>query len=219
MNISFTFFWLLAKIQRFIFALSWQVFLLLYFSIGVGALAVLFMIEAQFFMQLTHSSRLGYGIAAILEITKVGTNIMKQAITIANRVSRIRVSAGVQAVAAVLQGVLIVVSLFCCVVVISSYLDGSAFNGEAAFVRDIRQLQSLQPLIASTLNMLEEGLHIQVNISAFISVSSAILSGLFQGIVYSVFGHLLATQSHEIEHIFAVKMERIDVKKNCTLNV
>jgi len=180
---------------------------------------MLFLIEAQFFGQITRLVWLGYGIAAILEITKVGTNVIKQAITIGNRVSRIRVSAGVQSVTAILQLGLIVVSLFCSVVVISSYLDGSAFHADAAFSQDTRQLEGLQPLIASTLRTLEHGLHIHINTSTFISLAACVLSALFQGTVYIVFGHLIATQSREIQHIFEVKMQKIDVKKNCNMTI
>ena len=40
------------------------------------------------------------------------------------------------------------------------------------------------------------------------------LAGIFQAASYIVFGHLLATQSREIEHIFEVKLRRMDTKKN-----
>ncbi|MDY0094164.1 MAG: hypothetical protein RBT80_15830 [Candidatus Vecturithrix sp.] len=219
MNYSFHIFWFLVKVQRWLFGLIWRLFLLLYFVIGLGALAVLFLIEAQFFMQVTQHVILGYGIAAIFEITKVGTSIIKQALLIANKVCRIKVSSLIQSVTAMLQLVLIVVTLFCSVVVVSAYLEGTTLQEYSARSSKSRKTASLQPAIASTLNMLEDGLNVTVKQSAFISVFALLVSALFQGTVYVVFGHVIATQASEIEHIFEVKMQRIDAKKNFTLNV
>lgn len=218
MNPSFHIFWFAVKVQRWLFGLAWRLFMLLYFAVGLGALAVLFLIEAQFFVQVTQSDLLGYGIAAIFEITKVGTSIIKQALLIANKVYRIQVSSLIQSVTAVLQLTLIIVTLFCSVAVVSAYLEGAALHTRIASGGKSRQAASLQPMIASTLAMLEDGLNLKLKQSTFISVFALLVSALFQGAVYVVFGHVLASQASEIEHIFEVKAQRIDAKKNCTPN-
>ncbi len=216
MSFSFGLFWFFTKLQRWLFALVWRVFMLLYFAIGLGALSMLFLIESQFFMQLTQHALLGYGIAAIFEVTKVGTSVIKQAVSIANQVCRVRVSALVQGMTALLQVALVIVTLFASLVVVTSYLDGSALEGRAQL--SARRVERLQPVIDSTLTMLEDGLKVTVKRSTFTSVAALLLSALFQGIVYIVFGHVLATQSREIEHIFEGKMQRIEAKKNFSVS-
>jgi len=223
---SFQLFWIVTKLQRMLFSFCWWVFMLVYFGIGLGALAVLFLIESQFFMQVTQHEILGYGIAAIFEIAKVGTSTIKQAIVIANRVSRVKVSALIRGVTVLFQITLVAVSLFCSVVVVTSYLDGSAFTSgiipgrtsKTASKQTHREPNGQQPVVASTLMMLQNGLNLKVKPATFISVFALLISALFQGTVYIVFGHLIATQAREIEHIFEVKMHRIDAKKNCMPN-
>lgn len=186
--------------------------MLAYFCIGLGALAMVFLIESQFFIQVTQHPILGYGIAAIFEIAKVGTSIIKQAITIANRVSRVKVSLLIQGVTIVFQIALIVVSLICSMVVVTAYLDGSSVIEKKALLK--KSAATGQPIVTATLGMLQEGLNMKVNSATFISVFALLVSALFQATSYIVFGHIIATQSREIEHIFEVKMHRLDTKKN-----
>lgn len=213
---AFTVVYVLTKLQRWCFALAWRLFMLLYCAIGLGAMAVLFLIEAQFFMQMTQHEALGYGIATILEVTKVGTSLIKQAVSIAGGVYRLRISSLVQTVTFVLQIVLVLVTLFASLAVVTSYLDGRALQGGSLDVN--RPGEHVQPVIDATLAMLEDGLEIRVKRSTFTTVAALLLSVLFQGIVYSIFGHVLATHSRDIEYIFAGKMQRLDVKKNFNVN-
>lgn len=123
-NQAFNRFWSLHTFQRVVLALCWRLFLLVYAGVGVGALIVVFLIESQFFTQITHDPRLAYIIAGILECAKVGTSVIKQALGIAKRVSKIRVSGLFQGLTAIFQVALIVLSLICSVMVVTSYLEG-----------------------------------------------------------------------------------------------
>lgn len=215
MSHGFHLFWWLTKAQRLLFSLCWRVFVLIYFLIGVGALALLFLIEAQFFSQITRQLYVGYGIAAIFEVTKIGTNLMKQAIAIANRITRVKVSPLILAVSAVAQVVLIALTLTCSVVVVTSYLDGSVFyEGWSEDRPAKRETAEAQPVVQATLTTLQRGLRITIKPETFTSLFALLLSGIFQAAVYIIFGHLLATQAREIEYIFEAKMSRMDAKKN-----
>lgn len=217
---SFYRFWWLMKLQRMFFALCWRVFMLVYFGIGLGALGVLFLIESQFFMQVTQHTILGYGIAAIFEVAKVGTSMIKQAITIANRVTRVKISVLIQGITLVFQVSLIALSLICSVVVVTSYLEGSSPDMEKTIVRksqptDKQALAQQRSIVASTLVILKDGLNLDVNPATFISLFAMLISALFQATSYIVFGHIIAMQSREIEHLFEVKIHGTDAKKNC----
>jgi hypothetical protein len=222
-NHQFKIFWLMTKLQRFLISLVWRLVMLVYFGAGIGAFGVLFLIEAEFFIQVTQHLLLGCLIAGIFEVVKVGTSVIKQAMTIANRsnhvVCRMRVSGLIQGISALFHAALMFVSMFCSVTVVTSYLDGSAFNSEATLLRQatrtVRHYQR-QPIVETTLAMIEEGLHLDLNPAIFISGFAVLLSALFQGTVYIVFGHLVAIHAREIEHIFEVKMHRMDAKKNST---
>ncbi len=69
-NHSFSWFWLLMKLQRLFFAVCWRLFMLIYFCIGLGALVVLFLIESQFFIHVTQHTLLGYGIFGHISATQ-----------------------------------------------------------------------------------------------------------------------------------------------------
>lgn len=214
-NFSFYVFWVVSKIQRMIFSLIWHSFLLAYFAIGVGALGVIFLIEAQFFTQLTQYPIAGYGIAAIFEVAKVGTSMMKQTLFIANRVIRVKVSGLVHSLTTLFQVALIVVSIVCSVVVVTWYLEGYVVVKEGRLVQTSRRASAPQPVVASTLEILENGLHVSIDPDTFHSVFAVLLSVLLQATSYIVFGHLIAVQSKEIEHLFEVKMSSAAAKKNC----
>lgn len=226
-NRAFHRFWWLTKFQRLIFSLCWRLFLLVYASVGVGALIVVFLIESQFFTQITHDPRLAYIIAGILECAKVGTSVIKQALGIAKRVSKIRVSGLFQGLTAIFQIALIVLSLICSVMVVTSYLEGveqpappRMFNKSSTRMPrgDTETLSATHPLVSSAIALLQDSLGIDANPAVCISVFGLLLSGLLQSTIYIVFGHVLATQAHEIEYIFTVKLEQTDAKKNCMLN-
>ncbi len=191
--------------------------MVIYFGIGVGALGLLFLIESQFFLQVTQLPVLGYGIAAIFEIARVGTSMIKQAIAIANRVTKVKVSVLVQGITLLFQVSLVVLSLICSMVVVTSYLEGAYLEAERPGISGSRLLDTqAQPLVASTLAMLREGLRLDVKPAMFISLLALFISALFQATGYIVFGHIMATQSREIEHLFEVKMQRMSAKKNFT---
>ncbi len=213
-NFSFYLFWLFSKVQRLVFSLIWHVFLLAYFAIGLGALAIMFVIEAQFFTQLTQHAIAGAGIAAIFEVAKVGTSMMKQTMLIANRVTRVKVSGLVQMFTTLFQVALIVVSIVCSVVVVTWFLEGSVTLQGGRLVQVSRRSSKSQPVVASTLDILEESLHVQVDADTFRSVFAVLLSVLFQATSYIVFGHLIAVQSKDIEHLFEAKAAGSAAKKN-----
>jgi hypothetical protein len=209
---TFSRFWWLMKLQRMVFSLCWRFFLLTYFCIGVGALSLIFLIEARFFLQITHNPTLSYVIAGIFECAKVGTSSIKQALAIARKVSRVRVSALLQGLTAIFQAALIVLSLICTIMVVTTYLDGTYELGS----RQPNASDSPHAMVASAVNILQESIGITVKASVCISVFALLISALLQGTIYIVFGHVLATQASEIEHIFMVKLERAETKKNCT---
>lgn len=210
---TFWLFWVLTRLQRLLFALVWRLFLLLYLAIGLGALAVMFLIEAQFFLSITGHPLLGYGIAAIFEVAKIGTSMVKQAIIIANRVTRVKVSPLIQGVTVMFQVAVIVVSIICSVVVVTAYLEGRSLDAELKGGKTSSRTGQ-QPVVASTLAILENGLHVTLHPDTFISVLAITLSVLFQAVSYIVFGHLIAMQAREIEHLFEVKTSRAEAKKN-----
>jgi hypothetical protein len=218
-HVSFYLFWVATKVQRLVFAICWRLFMLVYFTIGLGALALLFLIEAQFFLHVTHHPLLGYGIAAIFEVAKVGTSMIKQAITIANRVTRVKVAPLIQGLTVLAQIALIGVSLVCSVVIITAYLEGTSPDPESLFARNPGAnlkptTLRLPPAVVSTLTILKSGLHLDVKPETFLSLFALVLSALFQATSFIVFGHLIAMQSREIEHIFELKMARTEAKKN-----
>ena len=220
-HVSFYLFWMVSKIQRLLFGLIWHLFLLIYFGIGVGALAVMFLVESQFFGHLTQHAAVGFGIAAIFEVAKVGSSMMKQTMLIANRVTRVKVSALIQAVTVVFQAALLVMSLVCSVVVVTWYVKGAAPDGSvllgSGFERSSRRETTPQPVVASTLAILKKGLWLEVKAETFQGVFAIVLSVLFQATSYIVFGHLIAIYSREIEHIFEAKVLRATAKKNSGL--
>jgi hypothetical protein len=207
---AFSWFWLLTALQRLVVGLLWRLFLVLYAAIGLGALGVLFRIEAEFFGQLTQTPTLGYGIAAIFAAAKVGTSTIKQILAIANRVSgRVKVSGLIRFVTVIVQFALFAVSLFCAVAVATWWLEGrTAFDAERPYA-----------LAASVLRMVQHSLSVTIHPATFISACALIFSGLLHGTMYMVFGHLIATQSREIEHLFETRFYRLDAKKNSTLSL
>jgi hypothetical protein len=209
---DFNRFWWLMKLQRMVFALCWRIFLLAYFGIGVGALVLIFLIETQFFLRITHNPMLSYVIAGIFECAKVGTSSIKQALAIARKVSRVRVSALLQGLTAIFQVALIVLSLICTMMVVTAYLDGTyEYDSQQANTSD-----SPHVMVSSAVNMLQESVGIEVKAPVCISVFALLISTLLQGTIYIVFGHVLATQASEIEHIFLIKLEKTEAKKNST---
>jgi hypothetical protein len=227
MDHAFYRFWWLTTLQRWVFACCWRLFLLLYVSIGVGALAVVFWIETRFFGQLTHDPALSYLIAGILECAKVGTSVVKQVLTIAKKVSRVKVSALLQGLTVIFQIALIVLSLICSVMVVASYLDDAAEPLAQSFLpqkqtrtsgRYPETFSAAHPIVRSAVALLRDSFGIEANPSVCISVFALLLSGLLQSTIYIVFGHVLATQAHEIEYLFIVKVEKTDAKKNCMVN-
>lgn len=204
------------RLQRILLSLGWRLFMLGYFGVGLGALTLLFLIEAEFFIQITRHPALGYAIAGIFEAAKIGTSIIRQVIVIANRVYKMKVSALIQGVTILSQVALVAVSLICSIVVVTSYLDGSAFEAEARSAQLSEQADdriAAVSLVTSSLAILKNGWYIELNPATVTSLFALVLSALFQGTVYIVFGHILATQSHEIEHIFEIKLLRLSTKK------
>lgn len=221
---SFGIFWVLNKLQRLLFALIWRLFLLIYFLIGLSALGVVFLIEAQFFAQITQHPYLGYGIAGLFEIAKIGTSLIRQAMLIANHVTRVKVSAVVQAFTGVFQVALILVSLTCSVIVVTAYLEGNSPSLEQLLGHErttVTQRTSgvrQQPVVTTTLNLLNNGLRLKVKPETFSSVFALVISLLFQAMSFIVFSHLIAMQAREIEHLFEVKLSRAEAKKNFGLS-
>ena len=221
MSRAFDLFWLMGKIQRLLFGVCWRIFILVYFGVGLGSLTALFFIEAQFFSQVTRSAPVGFGIAAIFEIAKIGASVIKQAISIANRVTRVKVSAVLQGLTVVFQAVLVVVSLTCAMVVLTAYLQGRAPEMERLLTgrADLGHEDAGQhELITSTLTILKNGVHLNIKPDTFISLFAIVLSGLFQATSFIVFGHLLAMHARDLEHLFEAKLYQADAKKNFGLN-
>jgi hypothetical protein len=204
-----------------LFACCWGIFLLIYGCIGVGALVLVFLIEAQFFLQITYNPILSYVVAGILESAKVGTSVIKQALAIAKKVLRIRISPLLQGLTALFQLALIVLSLICSVMVVTSYLDGTYARTPEPVSKDISRMpqRSLQSnssphqMVIAAVQLLRESLGIEVKSSVCVSIFALLMSALFQSTMYIVFGHILATQATEIEHIFLVKLQKLEVKK------
>jgi hypothetical protein len=75
-----------------------------------------------------------------------------------------------------------------------------------------------QPVVTTTLNLLNNGLHLNVKAETFSSVFALVISLLFQAMSFIVFSHLIAMQTREIEHLFEVKLTRAEAKKNFGLS-
>jgi hypothetical protein len=212
-------------IQRVLFALGWRTFLLMYMGIGVGALVVMGRIEAQFFLHLTRNPVSAYILAVILECAKVGTSLIRQILTMARRVTHIRVPVLLQGFTAVFQTALMLLSLICCVMMVSMVLDGTAMlelpprlSEPNHALYDYTSVGQPHPMVSTAIDILQETTGLAVKASVVISTFAFMLSALLQGTIYIVAGHILTTQSSEIEYLFLTKLERVDAKKNSTLN-
>lgn len=190
-------FWGSITLHRLIFTIGWRFFLLLYFGIGAGALTVIFLLETQLFLSLTGQPDVAYGIAGLIEAAKIGATVMTQALIIARRVAKIKVSAALRAATALFQGAIGAVSLGCSLIVLIRLLD-SAYYTIANFA------------------VFWEDFGLRIAPAICIGGMALTLSLLLHGLVYIVFGHLLAAQMPEFEHLFSVRFQRLDAKKNST---
>jgi len=224
---TFEHLWWLTRLHRLVATLCWRVFLVLYAGIGLCALALLFVIETQFFWQMTQNVKLAYIIAGIVESAKVGTSVIKQALTIATQVARVRISVLLKGLTVLFQVALIGLSLICTFMVITSYLDGTyppppsvASRNPGTMLPDRRATVNAAPhtMVTTTMTLLQESFGVTLKAPVWISGFALLLSALLQAMIYIIFGHILATQAQEIEQIFLFKLHQHDAKKNSTPN-
>lgn len=200
-------FWEILKLRQTLFSLWWRVFLCVYFCAGAGALLLLFVVEARFFSEFTKNVTLGFAIAGLLEFTKMGISIIRKALTVAERMVSIDVSPNIAWLTTTFQIGLIVISLFCCMVTISSSLYEEMASLETSF-----QHQSLIRTIESATKVAKEGLGLEMKPVTLIGIFSLLASILLQLTSFLIFMHVAAIQSEDIEHLFEMKMSRMRVK-------
>ena len=197
-------FWKALKLRHRLFSLWWRVFLCVYLSGGMGAVILAFFLEAQFFSEFTAHPTLGYVIAGMLECTKFGTRIIRKALDAAERVSLLKVSLEIAWFTTIFQIGLIILSVFCCMVTISSYLyEGMYGVGESLSYR--RPIY----IVESATHLVQDGLGLAITPVTVASLFSLLASALLQATSYLIFIHVAAMQSDTIEHLFEVKMSNI----------